>query len=112
MSWKLVELCCVILVPILLAWLAQPASAADRLQQFQASAGQFNTVVRLPKFETTPSEVWETVRQTIHNGNLAPDGVAGLDPRKVTFENTVRTLDDAGYDIALTANRLAFIKET
>src|SRR5439155_24424752 len=35
-----------------------------------------------------------------------------LKPRKVTFENTVRALDDMSYQVGLTDNRLSLIKET
>ena len=33
-------------------------------------------------------------------------------PREVTFENTVRALDDIGYQISLTDDRFGLIKET
>jgi Zn-dependent oligopeptidase len=52
------------------------------------------------------------VRQTIAVGNAALDRIGALKPGKVTFENTIRALDDIGYQISLTDNRLSLIKET
>jgi thimet oligopeptidase len=45
-------------------------------------------------------------------GNAALDHIGALKPRAVTFENTVRALDDVGYQISLTDDRLSLVKET
>jgi len=93
--------------------LAQPAIiSAEALKEFRKRAAKFDAVVTLPQFEATTNELYAAVRHTIAVGNAALDRVGALSPRKVTFDNTVRALDDAGYEIALTDNRLTIIKET
>src|SRR6185369_7459920 len=57
-------------------------------------------------------QVRDTLRQTIAGGNGGLDKVGALKPAQVTFENTVGALDDIGYQISLTADRLSLIKET
>src|SRR5207249_7360014 len=44
--------------------------------------------------------------------NAALDVIGALQPRKVTFKNTILALDDLGHEIGLTANRLSLLKET
>ena len=91
---------------------AQPKTSPDRLHAFKKEAAKFNSVISLPQFELTTNEVRASVRQTIAVGNAALDRIGALKPGKVTFENTIRALDDIGYQISLTDNRLSLIKET
>ncbi len=53
-----------------------------------------------------------TVKKTIAAGNAALDTIGQLPTGKTTFKDTVVALDDLGYQIGLTANRLSLIKET
>jgi thimet oligopeptidase len=92
--------------------LAQPKTSPDGLHAFKQAAAKFNSVVSVPQFELTTNEVRVSVRQTIAVGNAALDKVAALKPGQVTFDNTIRALDDIGYQISLTDNRLSLIKET
>ena len=82
------------------------------LQAFQQRAGTFKSVVSLPQFEMSTNEVDASVRQTMSDGNAALDRIGALAPEKVTFSNTVSALDDLGYQIGLTDNRLSILKET
>ena len=66
----------------------------------------------MPQFETTTNGIRFALRQTIAVGNAALDRLGALKPREVTFENTVRALDDIGYQISLTDDRFGLIKET
>ena len=66
----------------------------------------------MPQFETTTNEIGFNLRQTNAVGNAALDRIGALKPREVTFENTVRALDDVAYQISLTADRFELIKET
>src|SRR6266446_5154539 len=91
---------------------AQTTNQSDGLHEFKKRAARFNSVVGLPQFEMTTNEVRAAVRQTIGVENAALDRIGALAPRKVSFENTVGTLDDIGYRISLTANRLSITKET
>jgi len=40
------------------------------------------------------------------------DRVGALKPRNVTFDNTVRALDDISHQVSLTADRFSLLKET
>jgi thimet oligopeptidase len=91
---------------------AEPVGPVDRLKEFRKRAAKFDAVIVLPQFELTTNEIRGAVRQTIAVGNAALDRVAALKPRGVTFQNTVRALDDIAYQISLTDNRLSLIKET
>jgi thimet oligopeptidase len=112
MSWKLVLFLSLAVLPAVVNGFAQTAIPSDRLREFEQRAARFKSVITLPRFETTTNEVNQTVSNTIAAGNAALDRLAALDPRKLAFQNTVRALDDLGYQIGLTANRLSLIKET
>ena len=78
----------------------------------QAGVAKFDAVISVPQFETTSNEVRASVQQTIATANASLDIIGALKPRKVTFKNTILALDDIGYQIGLTANRLSLLKET
>src|SRR5439155_1656297 len=82
------------------------------LKQAQKRAEKSNAVIGVPVFETTPEAVQKLVQQTIATGNATLDEIGRLDHRKVTFDDTVRALDDLGYFVGTAANRLNFLKET
>ena len=92
--------------------LAQPTNQTNPLREFRHRAGQFNSVVTLPDFETTTNLLMFDLRQTIAVGNAGLGRIGALKPREVTFENTVRALDDIGYQISLADDRFGLIKET
>jgi thimet oligopeptidase len=83
----------------------------DPLKEFQARAARFNSVVSVPHFETSPAELTNTVKATIAHGNAALDRIGKLAANAVNFTNTVRALDDMGFEVGLAANRLNLIKE-
>jgi thimet oligopeptidase len=93
----------------------KPQSAAEssnNLEAFQKRAAKFNSVVSLPTFETTTNEIRATVTNTISAGNAALDRVGKLNANEVNFTNTVRALDDLGFQLAVAANRLSVIEQT
>src|SRR5208283_2450872 len=92
--------------------MAQPTNRPNLLKEFRRSAAKFNSVITVPEFETTTNAIRFNLKQTIAVGNAALDRIGALKPRQVTFENTVRALDELGYDISLTDNRFGLIKET
>lgn len=91
--------------------IASVAQISD-LAAFEGSAGKFGAVVTLPQFETTTNEVFGAVKETIRSVDAALDRVGAIEPGKVTFDNSVRALDDLVWQIGVTANRLSLIKET
>ena len=82
------------------------------LEKFQQRAAKFHEVVTLPTFETTTNAVNLTTDQAIKNGNAALDTIGALKPGEVNFINTVRALDDMGYELGLVCNRLSLIQQT
>src|SRR5215831_18069274 len=112
MNWKI----CLLLAPTLLlavsSAFAQPSRQTDPLQEFKARGANFNAAITLPEFELTTNAVRASVEQTISAGNEALDAIGALKPAQVSFQNTLRALDDIAYQIRLTDNRLTVIKET
>jgi thimet oligopeptidase len=88
------------------------ATGTTSLRKFEKPAPAFNSVVSLPKFETTPRQIKATVRKTIAVGNAALDRIGKQDLGQVNFDKTVRALDDMAAHYALAMNRLGLIKET
>ena len=90
----------------------RPAPPADPLASFQQRAAKYHSVVTLPTFETTPEAVQATVEKTIADGNTALDGIGRLKADGVTFQNTIRELDDMAYQIQCASDRLGLIEQT
>src|SRR5580765_4272946 len=88
------------------------AAPGFNLDDFKKRAGKFDGQISIPQFETSSNEVFATVHKTIQQGNAALDQIGALDPKKVTFRNTLGALDDLGYQIGLADNRLTLMKET
>ena len=112
MKWKSVVSLCLMLSPGVFFGFAQSPGGAGPLQDFEARAAKFKSVIHLPQFETSTNELQASLQQTMKAGNAALDTVAATDPRKVTLQNTAGALDDIAYEIGLTANRFSVIKET
>jgi thimet oligopeptidase len=91
---------------------AQAAEQPNVLREFRRRAAKFNSVITVPEFETSTNAIRFVLKQTIAVGNAALDRLGALKPREVTFDNTVRALDDIGYQISLTDDRFGLIKET
>lgn len=93
---------------------APPPSYAETasLDAFQNRAAKYKSVVTLPEFESTPEQVKRSIDAAIAAANAALDRVEALDSGAVTFANTIRALDDIGYEAGLTGNRVYLIKET
>ena len=112
MNWKLILLLLAVFCFLAMTGLAEPSNAPGNLDAFRKRAVKFKAVITLPTFETTTNDVSVSLQQTITNGNAALDHIGALQPREVNFRNTVRALDDLGYQVGLTENRLSVIKET
>ncbi len=90
-----------------------PTATEDpALSKFQKLAAHYRSVITVPTFETTTNEVQTTLHETIAQGNAALDRIGTLAPHAVSFENTVRALDDLGFQLGLADARLSLIKET
>ena len=89
-----------------------PPPGSLGLAEFQARASRFNSVVTVPIFETTTNALEASVKTTLAQAEAGLDRIGRLQPREVTFGNTVRALDDVNYIIATLDNRLAIIQQT
>lgn len=90
----------------------EPTVAPGVLEQIQQRAAANGSIISVPWFETTTNEIQATVLDTVRRGNAALDTIGRLGARQVTFDNTVRALDDLAFQLGLSANRLSLIKET
>jgi Zn-dependent oligopeptidase len=91
---------------------ASPPATTDRLLEFEERAAAFHAVVSIPSFETTTNEIAATITNAIRAATAALDRVGALGPGEVTFNNTVRALDDVGFQLAEVDNRLSLIEQT
>ncbi len=82
------------------------------INSYQTAAAKFDSIVTLPEFETTPEAVKKSADDTITGANARLDQVGRLNSGNVTFENTVRALDDIGHTAGMVENRIYLIKET
>lgn len=82
------------------------------LAVFEQKARAFDSVITLPTFETTTNEIDATKTRTIAEGNAALDRIGRLSPKDVTFDNTLRALDDLGFQLGLEDSRLSLIQQT
>jgi hypothetical protein len=87
------------------------SAAGNPLRAFQKRAAEHRAVVSVPHFETATNEIQATVTNTIAAGNAALDRIGKLTASQVTFDNTVRALDDLGFQLGLVNNRLQLIQQ-
>ncbi len=87
---------------------AMPAN----FEAIQQLAAKFNSRIALPQFETTPEQIKATVTNAISAGNATLDRIGKTDLAQVSFDNTVRALDDLAFELMSVANRLSVIEQT
>jgi len=112
MYWKWIQFLLLAVLVAASASMAQPADQPNVLREFRRRAAKFNSVITVPEFETSTNAIRFELKQTVAVGNAALDRLGALKPREVTFDNTVRALDDIGYQISLADDRFGLIKET
>ncbi len=78
----------------------------------QARAAEFGSLLTIPVFETDPAQIAASIDGAIAKADAALDGVGRLKADGVNFDNTIRALDDIGYEAMTVANRVYLIKET
>jgi thimet oligopeptidase len=113
MHWKILILFAVTLALTACHSVPPPsAGSGEQLKEFQARAAKFNSVVTVPTFETTTNEIAATLAGIIATGNAALDRIGQREPAAVDFTNTVRALDDLGFQLSLVASRLGLAEQT
>jgi len=88
------------------------SDTSTSLEALNQAAKPFGSVLALPDFETTPEEMAQNMGLAIGHADAALDRIAGLNPDEVSFENTIRALDDISYKADLVASRIYLMKET
>jgi Zn-dependent oligopeptidases len=102
------------------AWADQPAQPDAResspasklpLRDLQEAAARFNSVLVLPDWETTPAQVDANVEAAIAEANRQLEIIAQLDPKGITFGNTVRALNDVYAKLLCTVHRVQVLEQ-
>jgi Zn-dependent oligopeptidase len=102
------------------AWANQPAQPAEQesspasalqLRDLQDVAARFNSVLVLPDWETTPAQVDANVEAAVADANRQLEIIAHLDPKGVTFGNTVRALSDVDAKLLCTVHRAQVLEQ-
>jgi thimet oligopeptidase len=92
---------------------AREGSSAAKLQlrDLQDVAARFNSVLVLPDWETTPAQVDANVDAAIGDADRQLETIAHLDPKSVTFGNTVRALNDVFRQLLCTIHRIQVLEQ-
>lgn len=88
------------------------ASALKTLRDFDSAAQKAGVILSVPEFETQPEQVRRSVDAIIAQGNAHLDEIGRRAIGEVTFENTIRALDDLGHQVDRVAGRVELLKET
>lgn len=95
---------------------AKPAASTPaglpKVSDFQNLAAAFGYRLEAPVFETTPDEVDATVAAVLNRAELKLSTIIAIPKINRTFENTIRAIDDAFWEVSCLLNRLDLIKET
>src|SRR5437763_2558549 len=81
------------------------------IDSYRDAAAKANAQLTIPDWEQTPGAIEAAAKDTIKKENAALDAIGKLDPKKVTFQNTVGALDTLGYEANNVANKATIIKE-
>jgi len=82
------------------------------ISDFHKYAAQFNNLLSLPQFETSPEALKVTADKTMTEADAALDAIGKLSSSQVNFDNTLGALDRAGHQIGMAMSRIYLIKET
>src|SRR5947208_9032538 len=91
--------------------LVAQAEDLKSLDSYGDAAAKANAQLTIPDWEQTPGAIQAAAKDTIKKENAALDAIGKLDPKKVTFQNTVVALDTLGYEANNVANKATIIKE-
>src|SRR5437763_8140835 len=81
------------------------------IDSYRDAAAKANSQLTIPDWQQTPEAVETSAREAIKKGNAALDTIGKLDPKKVTFQNTVIALDDLAYEASNVQNKATIIKQ-
>jgi thimet oligopeptidase len=81
------------------------------LAQLQERAAKFNTVLTPLTWEVTPDQIASEADAVIASAGHKLDEIGKLSKSQVTFENTIRALDDVGFELETVHHRLDIIEQ-
>ena len=79
--------------------------------QLQERAAKFNTVLTPLDWESTPEQVTSEADAAIAAANRKLDDIGKLTASQLNFENTIRALDDVGFEQQTVYHRLDIIEQ-
>ena len=88
-----------------------PQKSQVTLTQLQEQAAKFNTVLTPLDWESTPEQITSEADAAIASANRELDAIGKLSASQLTFENTIRALDDVGWELATVHYRLDIIEQ-
>jgi Zn-dependent oligopeptidase len=81
------------------------------IDSYSDAAAKANARLTIPDWPQTPEAVETSAKEAIKRGNAALDAIGKLNPKTVTFQNTVVALDDLAYEANNVGNKATIIKE-
>ena len=81
------------------------------IDSYSDAVAKANARLTIPDWPQTPEAVETSAKEAIKRGNAALDAIGKLDPKKVTFQNTVVALDDLSYEANNVGNKATIIKQ-
>jgi thimet oligopeptidase len=81
------------------------------LTELQEQAAKFNTVLTPLNWETAPEQIASDADAAIAFANRELDEIGKLTPSELTFQNTIRALDDVGFELDTVHHRLDIIEQ-
>jgi len=81
------------------------------IDSYSDAVAKANARLTIPDWPQTPEAVETSAKEAIKRGNAALDAIGKLDPKKVTFQNTVVALDDLAYEANNVGNKATIIKQ-
>src|SRR5437870_12097261 len=81
------------------------------IDSYSDAVAKANARLTIPDWPQTPEAVETSAKEAIKRGNAALNAIGKLDPKKVTFQNTVVALDDLAYEVNNVENTATIIKE-
>jgi thimet oligopeptidase len=81
------------------------------IDSYSDAVAKANARLTIPDWPQTPEAVETSAKEAIKRGNAALDAIGKLNPKKVTFQNTVVALDDLAYEANNVGNKATIIKQ-
>jgi Zn-dependent oligopeptidase len=81
------------------------------LTQLQEHAAKFNTVLTPLSWETSPEQIASVADAAIASASRKLDYIGKLSSSQLTFDNTIRALDDVGFDLQTVHHLLDIIEQ-